>query len=815
MKVDLKEIDRIVDSIGREKRFLIPLLQAIQGIYNYLPEEALRHMCEITEITPAMVVSVASFYHQFRFQPAGKHMIKVCVGTACHVKGSEQVYDSLKRELKLDKTQDTSTDGAYTIEKVNCLGCCTLAPVVQIDQVTYGHVSSGTVKEVLKDFESHGKKITGKKKSRSFSKEIRGEIRIGLGSCCVASGSDEIRDAVKNSIESNNLNVKLKHVGCVGMCHQVPLVEIVPYDKETALYSKVKAVDVDQIIRRHFQPESLIKRITGNIINSIGSIVDDGKWSGVERYSLDIREKHVSSFLGKQVPVATEFRGIIDPVDIEEYRSRQGFVALEKCLKEWSPEKLISEVSSSGIRGRGGAGFPTGQKWTAVAAQKSDKKYVICNGDEGDPGAFMDRMLLESYPYRIIEGILLAGYATHAAEGILYIRAEYPLAVKRIHEAIDKCYEAGYLGKNILGTNFSFDLSIYQGAGAFVCGEETALIASIEGERGFPRIRPPFPAEKGLFGKPTLVNNVETFAQIAYILRHGNGKFNSHGTELSKGTKVFALAGKIARGGLIEVPMGITIREVVEEIGGGVAGNRKFKAVQIGGPSGGCVPHWLSETPIDFESLTEVGAMMGSGGMVVLDDADCMVDMAKYFLAFTQNESCGKCTFCRIGTKRMLEILEKITAGKAGMHDLNELESLADWTKKGSLCGLGKTAPNPVLSTLRFFREEYEAHINGSCPAGKCKDLIKYEITEDCIGCTKCAQDCPVEAIAFKPHEIHEIDQSLCIKCDGCRQVCPVDAVIITRRDDRPGRLPRSGPLPHPVKTTDPGVSGISDITKP
>lgn len=790
MKIDLKEIDQILESTGREKRHLIPVLQAIQARYNYLPEEALQRMCEMSEMTPAMVVSVASFYSQFRFKPAGKHLIKVCTGTACHVKGSEQVYDALKRELNLGKSEDTTTDLSYTIEKVNCLGCCTLAPVVQIDHLTYGHVGSGNVKDVLKDFENHGKQGKGKSRNQSFTKEYTGEIRIGLGSCCVASGSDEIREAVQETIRRNDLNVKLKHVGCVGMCHQVPLVEVVPYDKETSLYSKVKAVDVEQIIMNHFQPEGLLKRISGKILNSIGSIVDDGRWTGPERYSLDVREKHVSSFLGKQVPVATEFRGIIDPSDMEEYKSRHGFEALEKCLKDWSPGRVIQEVTESGIRGRGGAGFPTGQKWAAVASGQNGKKYVICNGDEGDPGAFMDRMLLESYPYRIIEGVLLAGYATGAQEGIFYIRAEYPLAVKRIAQAIEKCYEQGYLGKNILGTSFSFDLSIYQGAGAFVCGEETALIASIEGNRGFPRMRPPFPAVKGLFGQPTLVNNVETFAQIAYILRHGNGKFNSHGTKLSAGTKVFALAGKIARGGLIEVPMGITIRQVVEEIGGGVAGNRKLKAVQIGGPSGGCIPWWLADTPIDYESLTEAGAMMGSGGMVVLDDADCMVDMAKYFLSFTQNESCGKCTFCRIGTKRMLEILQKITAGKAEMKDLEELEKLADWTKKGSLCGLGKTAPNPVLSTLRFFREEYEAHIHGTCPAGKCKDLIRYGIIEECIGCTKCAQDCPVNAIPFKPHEIHTIDQELCIKCDGCRQVCPVNAVIISSKAEHTRKIP-------------------------
>ncbi len=779
MKIETKDIDSIVASLGKEKKFTIPLLQAIQNKYNYLPQEALERLCEITELNPASVTSVSSFYSQFRFQPAGKHMIKVCVGTACHVKGSEQVHDAIKRELKLDKNRDTTSDRLYTIEKVNCLGCCTLAPVVQIDRITYGHVGTSNIKDILSDFETQGEKGAGKKTGRSFSKEIQGEIRIGLGSCCVASGSGEIRNAVSNTIERNHLNVKLKHVGCVGMCHQVPLVEVVPYNKpETVLYSKVNAVDVEQIISKHFRPQGFWKRLSNRVINGIENIVDDERWSGIERYNLDIREKHVSSFLGKQVPVATEFRGIINPGDFEEYRSRDGFSALEKCIKTMKPQEITREVIQSGIRGRGGAGFPTGMKWETVAGQISDKKYVICNGDEGDPGAFMDRMLLESYPYRIIEGIILAGYATGADEGVFYIRAEYPRAVQRVQEAIENCYQEGYLGTNILETGFSFDLSIYQGAGAFVCGEETALLASIEGHRGFPKIRPPFPAIKGLFGKPTLVNNTETFAQIAYILRHGASSFNKLGTESSKGTKVFALAGKVARGGLIEVPMGMTIREVVEEVGGGVANDRKFKAVQVGGPSGGCVPHWKADTHIDFESLNNVGAMMGSGGMVVLDETDCMVDIAKYFLSFTQNESCGKCTFCRIGTKRMLEILEKITEGKAEINDLNKLETLAHWTKKGSLCGLGKTAPNPVLSTLEFFRDEYEAHINGSCPTGKCKDLIQYKITDDCIGCTKCAQDCPADAIAFKPHEVHEIDQELCIKCDGCRQVCPVDAVI-------------------------------------
>ena len=769
----------MVQELGGARHSVIPILQAIQEKYNYLPEEALRRVCEISEITPAQIVGVASFYSQFRFKPAGQHLIKVCVGTACHVKGAGLVYDAMKRELGLGEGEDTTGSGKYTIEKVNCLGCCTLAPVVQIDQVTYGHVSTSKVGSVLSDFESQKGGSDKKKYKLADGSEVKGEIRIGLGSCCVASGSDEIRDAVKDTIDRTGLNVKLKHVGCVGMCHQVPLVEIVPVQGESTLYSKVKAADVDQIVQAHFQPEGFLRRITNKLLNAADTLRDDSRWVGVDRYSLDVREKHVSLFLDKQIPMATEFRGIINPLDVEEYKSRDGFKGLARVLKEMKPAQVVEEIVESGIRGRGGGGYPSGSKWKLVAEQPGDIKYIICNGDEGDPGAFMDRMLLESYPYRIIEGMVAAGYAIGAPEGILYIRAEYPLAVTRILSALEICREQGYLGKNILDSGFDFELSVYQGAGAFVCGEETALMESIEGKRGFPRIRPPYPAVKGLWGAPTLINNTETFAQISYIMKNGAAAFNRVGTESSRGTKVFALAGKVARGGLIEVPMGMSIREVVEEIGGGVANGREFKAVQIGGPSGGCVPSWKADTPIDFESLKEVGAMMGSGGLVVLDDTDCMVDIARYFLTFTQNESCGKCSFGRIGTKRMLEILEKITSGKGTEQDLVNLEDLANWTKKGSLCALCGTAPNPILSTLRYFREEYEAHIRGECPAGKCKELIKYEITDDCIGCTLCAQDCPVDAIAFRPHEKHEVDNELCIQCDGCRQVCPENAVII------------------------------------
>ncbi len=778
MEFKISDIEKIVSEKGHEKNAVIPILQAIQGRYNFLPEEALKRICEITNITPSEIIGVASFYSQFRFEPVGKHIIKVCVGTACHVKGSMLVHDAFTRELKLGELNKTDKSGNYTLEKVSCLGCCTLAPVVQIDQVTYGHVAPNQVNEILFDFQN--KKYSRSTKTGRKSKRGKpgGEIRIGLGSCCVASGSDDIRKAIEETVSRNNLNVKIKHVGCVGMCHQVPLVELVPQDRDSKLFAKVKPNDVKPLVEKHFQPSGFMQRAKIKLLNTIESIQNDSGWEGIERYSIDVREKHVSSFLGHQVPIATEYRGIINPLDIEEYKLKGGFLGLKKALEK-QPLEIIEEIKSSEIRGRGGAGFPTGQKWETVANLQSQPKYLICNGDEGDPGAFMDRMLLESYPYRIIEGVLIAAYAIKASIGYFYIRAEYPLAVKRIREAIEICKKNNLLGKNIMGADFNFDVQIYEGAGAFVCGEETALIASIEGKRGFPRIRPPFPAEQGLWKQPTLVNNAETYAQIAYILQKGAKKFSSVGSNNSKGTKVFALAGKINRGGLIEVPMGITIRRVVEEIGGGVANNREFKAVQIGGPSGGCVPYWLADTPIDFQSLNKVGAMMGSGGMVVLDDTDCMVDMAKYFLSFTQNESCGKCTFCRIGTRRMLDILNRLCSGKAKETDLEELEHLSYWTKKGSLCGLGKTAPNPVLSTLKYFRDEYEIHIKGTCPTGKCKDLITYSVNDNCIGCTKCSQSCPANAIAFSPHTKHEIDTDTCIKCDTCRQVCPVDAISV------------------------------------
>ncbi len=773
------EIDKIVAETGKGPESVIPILHQIQKKYKYLPESALKHVCQITEITPASISGVSTFYAQFRHLPVGEHLIQICTGTACHVKGAELVADAFYRELDIPNGKDTDPDGQFTIQRVACLGCCTLAPVVQIDGLTYGHASADGVANILNDFLSLEKSQSlGQVLHKPFSDEV-GEIRVGLGSCCVASGSAEVQQALEESLVDTGVHTQIKRVGCVGMCHRVPLLEVIAPDKEPVLYEKVKADEVKKIVTRHFKPDRLRDRLSNSALQMIENLLSDDDQGDFTRHPLDTRDPHVSLFLDRQEHIATEFAGVLDPLDMDEYSQKGGFQALKKVLSEVAPSELIEQVSASGLRGRGGAGFPTGKKWFIAHQIKDDIKYIICNGDEGDPGAFMDRMILESYPFRVIEGMILAAYAVGAHEGYFYIRAEYPLAVQRIQNALEKCEEKGILGDKILDSDFSLKLKIMQGAGAFVCGEETALIASIEGKRGMPRYRPPYPVEEGLWGHSTLVNNCETYATVPWIVRNGAKTFAALGTKESKGTKVFSLAGKIKRGGLIEVPMGITIREIVEEIGGGIENGKEFKAVQIGGPSGGCVPAALADTKVDYEDLYRVGAMMGSGGLLVMDDSDCMVDIARYFVDFTCNQSCGKCTHCRIGTRRMLEILERLCRGEGKRDDLVKLEELAKQTQQGSLCGLGKTAPNPVLSTLTYFREEYEAHLEGRCPAKSCQALIKYTINDNCIGCTICAQKCPVDAIPAIPYVKHEIIQEECTKCDTCLQVCPHDAVDI------------------------------------
>jgi len=772
-----EKIDAILAKYEVKETSVIPILQDIQKEYRYLPKEALEYVCSVSSITPARITGVSTFYTHFRHTQVGKHFIQVCHGTACHVKGAQLVTDSVKRHLKIAVNADTDKDRLFTVDRAACFGCCTLAPVVKIDGITYGHITPQSVPDMIGGF----LKLSGRQKKKlaeknaGFAPGKNGlkpvEVRIGLGSCCVAGGSQSVREEVDRYIAMSGANAVTKRVGCVGVCSHTPLVEIITSQGLSIHYTNVKPEDIGKIAKKHIKPGNLTRRLSVAVKNITGSFYLDDKNAPKESGDAEL-----NNFLEKQKRITLEYSGQIDPIDIEEYITHEGFKALETVLKTKECDDVIEEIKESGLRGRGGAGFPTWKKW-ALVSRKEGEKYIICNGDEGDPGAFMDRMLLESYPYRVLEGMAIAAYAIGASKGILYIRDEYPLAIEHIEEAIAVCEKRGMLGFNLFGTGVSLNLTVKKGAGAFVCGEETALMESVEGRRGNPRYRPPFPAEKGLFGKPTLINNVETYANVPWIMRNGAGAFAGTGTENSKGTKVFALAGKITRGGLIEVPMGITIRDIVENIGGGPLKGRKFKAVQIGGPSGGCIPESLADTKVDYDRLTEKGAIMGSGGMVVLDDTDCMVDMAKYFLEFTQDESCGKCTFCRIGTKRMKELLEKFTEGKARETDIIELEELAVKVKENSLCGLGKTAPNPVLSTLKYFKDEYEAHIKGKCPAGKCKALIKYNINDKCVGCTLCAQNCPGDAIAFKPYEKHEIDQTKCIKCDTCKAVCKSEAV--------------------------------------
>ena len=588
------------------------------------------------------------------------------------------------------------------------------------------------------------------------------QVIVGLRSCGIAAGANKVYDKILALKTLDKLNFDLKKTSCIGMCFREPLVEIIDEDG-SYLYGNIdenKAVD---LIEYHVKNGEPIKEL---VVKS------------------DLFETPDKNFFEGQVKIALRNCGMIDPEKVEEYEARGGYKALRMIADMKIPQtEIIQKMIDSGLRGRGGGGFSTGMKWKFANANKSNEKYIICNADEGDPGAFMDRSLLEGDPHAVIEGMIIGAYTIGATAGVIYCRAEYPLAIKRLNIALEQARKKGFLGKNILGIEgFNLDIYVKEGAGAFVCGEETALIASVEGERGMPRKRPPFPAESGLWRKPTNINNVETFANVPWIIYNGSQEYAKYGTEKSKGTKVFALTGKINNGGLVEVPMGITIKEIIYKLGGGIQGGKKFKAVQLGGPSGGCIPEYLSNTIVDYDSVNATGAIMGSGGMVVMDETTCMVDMARFFLDFTQKESCGKCTFCRIGTKRMLEILTRITEGEGRESDVATLEELAYQIKDSSLCGLGQTAPNPVLTTLKYFKDEFVAHIlEKKCPAKSCKKLLTYEVhKKNCTGCTVCAKNCPVNAIEGERKQLHFIKQDICIKCGVCFTKCKFNAITLS-----------------------------------
>ena len=738
--VDLSLMEGVLRQYQDDSTSLIMILQQAQAIYGYLPQEVIYHVAERTGNSPAKVMGVATFYSYFRLKPMGIYQIMLCDGTACHVNGSDRIRAAITQELGIHNGE-TTEDGMFTLNEVACLGCCSLAPVMMINGDTYGNLTPEKTINILRQL-----------RQRESGEGIR--ILVGQGSCGVSAGAGRVAKVLAGHMTATD-SFTVETTGCIGMCYLEPIVDI--YEGEKLLHRLVKVTETDAL--------------------GIVEAVRKKDFSKLEAMFISDED---ARFLKKQKRVALRHCGVVDPTSIDDYIKKDGYKAIDKAL-HMTPEEVIEEVKVSGLAGRGGAGFPTWFKWNAARNAEGEHKHLICNADEGDPGAFMDRAVIESDPHSLIEGMLIGAYAIGASDMYVYIRAEYPLAVERLGNAIEQARSRGLLGENILGSVFSCDLNIKIGAGAFVCGEETALIESMEGKRGMPRLKPPFPAQSGYLNEPSNINNVETFANVAWIINNGGAAFAAMGTENSKGTKVFALTGKVQRGGLVEVPMGNSLRDVIFDIAGGIKDGRSYKAVQMGGPSGGCIPADLVDTPIDYKALSATGAIMGSGGMVVMDDSTCMVNIARFFLDFTARESCGKCVPCRIGTTRMMEILNRICDGQGQEGDIEMLEQLCVSIKDGSLCGLGQTAPNPVLTTIRYFRDEYEAHIRDKkCPAHECSALLKISIDPTkCKGCTVCARKCPVECISGERKTPHVIDQSSCIKCKQCVSSCKFDAIVV------------------------------------
>ncbi len=772
---------------------LIPVLQDIQGAYDYLPLEMLKLVAQRLRVPLTQIYSVATFYNMFSLVPKGRHQVRVCLGTACHLKGGPSLVRGLERDLKISVGQ-TTEDQLFTLETVNCLGACALAPLAAIGPEYHPHASSRELSRVVKQLRKAAEeepevevkakepvvadtkglpRIQSAQDLNAFRDRILSQrdpnqpvVIVCHGTGCLANNSPAVAEALRGAIQAAKITAKvvpqIKTTGCHGFCSRAPVVVVQPAG---FFYQNVAPDDAAEIVTTTLMEGKPVDRLLA---------VDHHTGEHVP-HERDI------PFYKHQTRIVLSNIGKIDPTDVHDTIAVNGYQAAVKAITTLTPEEIINAVEASGLRGRGGGGFPTGRKWRLCRGVPGDQKFIICNGDEGDPGAFMDRSIMEGDPHRVLEGMIIGAYAIGASQAHIYVRSEYPLAVKHLLIAIEQARAMGLLGKNILGAGFDFDIKISKGGGAFVCGEETALIRSVEGDIGEPVPRPPYPAQHGLWGKPTVINNVETWATVPVIINQGADWLAAIGTEKSKGTKVFSLVGAVNHTGLVEVAMGTTLRQVIYDMGGGIAENRDFKAVQIGGPSGGCVPAQYLDLPVDYDSLQSVGSMMGSGGMIVMDTTTCMVDVARYFMSFCHEESCGKCTPCREGTKQILEILTEITQGRGSEEHLALMEELCATMASASLCGLGQSAAKPILSTMKYFREEYEAHVRDKkCHALVCRALLKYTIDpETCTGCLACVRECPAEAIRGEAGEPQELDQELCVKCGRCYEICKFEAVKV------------------------------------